>query len=262
MLTIITPLEQERAVIQRALRRKQAVDGALNYPGLELYVVGMGEANAEKSVRSMLTHPLASARSPSELPHGLLLLGFAGGVDLSLDVGVLALSSRYYHAIETDSLEPDRQMWQLAEQAVWDAQISCTHQDSLTVDRLVSTPAAKEAVHRQYQVGTVNMEDYPVAAVARDAGVPFLAVRAVLDPANQGLPPYVLALSPSFGKAALSTAVRPWRIPPLVRLAHQMRQAQDTLTRFALAYLDRSYGGDVTREESELPLAASPAASQ
>ena len=109
-----------------------------------------------------------------------------------------------------------------------------------TQNRPIETVLDKDAVFRRYRVGTVNMEDYAIAVAARDAGVPFLAVRAVLDPADQSLPPYVLAMSRSQVKAVLGTAFRPWRIAPMLRLSRQMRQAQNSLTRFALAYIRQS----------------------
>ena len=161
--------------------------------------------------------------------------------------GVLAISPRYHQAAGENYLEPDPEMWRQALEAATDAGLTFDQRDSLTVDQPVSTVEDKGAVFHRYRVGTVNMEDYPVAAAARDAGVPFLAVRAVLDQANQSLPPYVLAMSNSPIKAVLGTAVRPWRITPMLHLARHMRLAQSALTRFALAYLRRSMDEDQQR---------------
>ena len=181
-----------------------------------------------------------SEDTPSESEQGLLLLGFTGGVDPYLAPGVLAISPNYQHTAGGNDVEPDPEMWRQALVAATGAGLPFDQRDSLTVDRPVSTVADKGAVFRRYQVGTVNMEDYPVAAAARDAGVPFLAVRAVLDPAHQSLPPYVVAMSRSPVKAVLGTAVRPWRITQMLHLARHMRHAQIALTRFAMAYLRRS----------------------
>ena len=209
--------------------------------------MGVGGAQAGQTVTSLVDRLRSSEDTLSESDQGLLLLGFAGGVDPSLAPGVLAISPNYRQAPSGNCLQPDPEMWRQAMEAATDAGLPFDQMDSLTVDQLVSTVADKGAVFRRYRVGTVNMEDYPVAAAARDAGVPFLAVRAVLDPANQSLPPYVLAMSRSPVKAVLGTAARPWRITPMLRLARHMRLAQNALTRFALAYLRRSLHEDQQR---------------
>jgi len=244
LLTIIASMERELAGLRRELRPYQT---AGEHQQLELKVVGVGEAQAGQSVTSLVSQRRLSADTLSESEQGILLLGFAGGVEPSLAPGVLAISPSYHQDAGSNSLEPDPEMWRQAVEAATDAGLPFDQRKSLTVDRPVSTLADKGALFRRYQVGTVNMEDYPVAVAARDAGVPFLAVRAVLDPANQSLPPYVLAMSRSPVKAVLGTAVRPWRITPVLHLARHMRLAQNALTRFALAYLRRSLDEDQQR---------------
>ena len=257
MLTIIACMERELSGLRRELRPDQTVG---EYPQLELAIVGVGGARAGEKVTSLVAHRQLSKETLPEAKQGILLLGFSGGVDPSLTPGVLAISTHYQQAASGNSLLPDPEMWRQAVQAATDAGLPSDQRDSLTVDRPVSTVADKGAVFRRYQVGTVNMEDYHVAAVARDAGVPFLAVRAVLDPANQTLPPYVLAMSRSPVKAVLGTAVRPWRITPMLKLARQMRLAQFALTRFAVAYLRLSLDRDQHRSgESPAQATAWPA---
>ena len=234
-------MERELAGLRRESRTYQTTG---EHRQLELKVVGVGGAQAGHSVTSLLDRRRLSEDTLSESKQGLLLLGFAGGMDPSLAPGVLAISPNYHQPAGGNSLQPDTEMWRQAVEAATDAGLPFDQRDSLTVDRLVSTVADKGAVFRRYQVGTVNMEDYSVAEAARDAGVPFLAVRAVLDPADQSLPPYVLAMSRSPVKTVLNTAARPWRITPMLQLARQMRLAQFALTRFALAYLRRCLNED------------------
>ena len=237
MLTIIASMERELAGLRRESRFFQA---AGEHQQFELKVVGMGGAQAGQSVTSLISQRRISADARSESKQGILLLGFAGGVDPSLAPGVLVISPGYHQDAGGDALKPDPNMWQQAVDAAGDAGLPFDQRESLTVARPVSTVADKGALFRRFQVGTVNMEDYPVAIAARDAGVPFLAVRAVLDPAGQSLPPYVLAMSRSPVKAVLGTAARPWRIALMLHLARQMRLAQFALTSFALAYLHLS----------------------
>ncbi|MCH8316486.1 MAG: hypothetical protein IIA64_10975 [Planctomycetes bacterium] len=192
-------------------------------------------------------------------PDGLLLLGFAGAVDPALKSGDLVLAPRYYrpesHRIPTHSpplegmgeegvsgryLTPDPTMWRYAVEAADGIEQTGARVDSLTVDGLVTTPEAKKAVARTYPVGIVEMEDYWVASVARDAGVPFLSARVVLDAADQTVPPYLMSLSHSRVKAYLMSAAMPWRIPTLIRLAHQVAIAQRALAWFALNFIAKA----------------------
>ena len=112
-----------------------------------------------------------------------------------------------------------------------------THYGALTVGQVISAPEQKRSIAAAYPVGIVEMEDYWVAEVAAEFGVGFLAARVVLDTADQALPGWLLGLSRSRIKAVLSLAVRPWRIPTVVRLARQRPLAQRSLTRFALKFL-------------------------
>lgn len=237
MLTIIASMERELAGLRRKSRAYQTAGIP---PRFELKVVGIGGAQAGQSVATLVRHRSSSKEPLSGTDMGILLLGFSGGVDPSLAPGLLTISPSYKHADSGNFLQPDPEMWRQAVQAATDAGLPVDQGDSLTVDQPIATVLDKATVFRRYRVGTVNMEDYAIAVAARDAGVPFLAVRAVLDPADQSLPPYVLAMSRSQVKAVLGTAFRPWRIAPMLRLSRQMRQAQNSLTRFALAYIRQS----------------------
>lgn len=248
MLTIIASMERELAGFRRKSRAYQTAGIP---PRFELKVVGIGGAQAGQSVASLAGRRLF-AGALSEAEQGILLLGFSGGVDPSLAPGVLTISTSYNQFASGNSLHPDPGMWRQAVHAATGAGLLFDQGDSLTVDRPIATVLDKEAVFRRYRVGTVNMEDYAIAVAARDAGVPFLAVRAVLDPADQTLPPYVLAMSRSQVKAVLGTAFSPWRIAPMLRLARQMRLAQNSLTGFALAYLQRSQEEVLQEDQQEV----------
>ena len=141
---------------------------------------------------------------------------------------------------ELKSLEPDPAMRERALASLAEAGLSADEADSMTVERVVTRSSEKEELHRQFGVGTVNMEDYWVCRMAQTARVPFLSVRAVLDTGGQRLPSYLARLSnrPG-GVAAWKAATHPWDAPTLVRLARQMRAARQSLTRFAAAYLER-----------------------
>ena len=270
MLAIVASMEQELAGLRQESRTGRMAAGDLGNgcPTLDLQVVGVGK-RAESNVRSLLARRLASSDSQAEPPLGLLLLGFAGAVDPALETGDLVLSSRYYHAAEDKNplnspllkggiggslsrgskndrptereaqeeyFTADPVMWRHALEAAGKMDRPVVQVESLTVDDLVTTPQAKAAIARSYEVGVVDMEDYWVASVARDAGVPFLSARVVLDRADQALPSYLPGLAHSRAMAILLTAAKPWRIPVLVGLARRLPEAQHTLARFALTF--------------------------
>ena len=140
-------------------------------------------------------------------------------------------------------LEPDRGMWQHARYALTQGglqtpDLAWVETDSMTAPYLVTNPDTKRELHRQYHVSTVNMEDYWVARLAAAARVPFLSVRAVLDTADQRLPSFLMELPGRPGWAALHALVQPHQVPTLFRLMRQMPLAQESLAKFALAFID------------------------
>ncbi len=87
----------------------------------------------------------------------------------------------------------------------------------------------------------VEMESAAVAAVARRRGIPFAAVRVVLDGAADALPVGGGLVDPRTGdvrpfRAAAVLATQPWRWRAIARVARQQRQA-DRRLRALLAML-------------------------
>jgi hypothetical protein len=166
------------------------------------------------------------------------MLGFAGAVDQELHTGDLVLSSRYHvESPGKEFLTPDAAMWQNGLLAAANAGLPMHHLDSLTVDEVVSTPAAKAALAEEYRVGIVEMEDYWLAEAAQEARVPFISARAVLDTARQSLPSYLPGLSQGRAADVLRAVAAPWQVPALVGLAYRARIARLTLTRFAASFI-------------------------
>jgi adenosylhomocysteine nucleosidase len=104
----------------------------------------------------------------------------------------------------------------------------------ISVDALVSEPDAKAWLGRNLPVSVVDMESFWVCQEAERSGVPYLALRAVLDPAGQAMPAYVgLAVADparqTWRSAAAHLLRRPADSPALMRLALQYRLARGTL---------------------------------
>ena len=280
MLTIVSAMEEELSPVRTALTASGHDQLGSAAPSLSLSVIGIGRDSLESNIKGLLR--TLRQRPAGESPSELLLLGFAGGVDPSLSTGDLTLAGRYCHLRDLGelllrrvpdgmsleefdrremaelmardpnlpsravlkSLEPDPAMWRRAKDALTQEALTAVETDSMTVDQLVSDPNTKAELHRQYEVGTVNMEDYWVARLAAAAKVPFLSVRAVLDTAGQVVPSWVNGLSGRPGWASLNILARPWQTLSLLELARQKRLAQASLARFALAFV--SYRGRTT----------------
>lgn len=205
------------------------------HPQVEFQVLGVGPERAGASLTALLE------RSRPQVD-GVLVVGVAGGVEPSLETGDLLLADRY--ALQNgaaqgagQAIKPDTQMLQTAQQAALDLSVPVFDGGSLTVDHLVAEPEERQKLLTQYQIQSVNMEDYRAAEAAQKAGVPFLSVRVVLDTASQRLPGYLPGLAKSRYKVVTNVLLQPWRIPTMLRLKRQLQLCQAVLTNFGMSYL-------------------------
>ena len=223
MLTIISAMEQELSGLRRVLP-------ADSFASVELNVVGVGREQAQSNLRQILDN---KSRSSGD---GLLLLGFAGGLDPALQAGDLVVPN-YYYAECGDRIAADSDMWRQSQAASTNAAMPVAPGDSLTVAMVAATTEEKRELYLRHRVGSVNMEDYWAAEAAADAGAPFLSARAILDTADQALPRGVLGLSGRPIKAALRVLSRPWTVTAMLELMTMRNKAQASLTSFGLAFI-------------------------
>jgi adenosylhomocysteine nucleosidase len=92
---------------------------------------------------------------------------------------------------------------------------------------------AKGAAHRNTGAVAVDMESSAVAQSARTHGLPFIAVRAIVDTAKDVVPPAVSAASESgqvrIGRLLLGLLRSPSDLMPLLRLARRYNAATGSL---------------------------------
>ncbi len=117
---------------------------------------------------------------------------------------------------------------------------------------VVRTAAEKAILFQQTGAIGVDMESAAVAAVAQEARVPFVAVRAVADSADVTLPRSALSACDEFGRLNFLKLIRgivaqPTELFSLIRLGRDYRAAQTTL-----ALVARSVGIDLLVSESGL----------
>lgn len=219
----------------RALHQAEARGPAGLAPGALLAVSGIGRAAAEATTTELLEW---------WSPTAVISLGFGGGLAEGPRTGDLVVAERTLgmdrenggprlSAVPSD---PD-----LVERAtaVLDA-LGLPHRvgDVLTVEEPVLLPEDKQRLGALTGALAAEMEGFWVGALCREAGVPFLAVRAVLDPVADELPPYVPALAVARGfSRARTLLLRPHRLVRLAGLARCMSLARRPLGRFAPALL-------------------------
>ena len=215
-LGLITGMKSEAALLYAA-----AQDGS--DPVFPMIAVTGGDPlRAETAAREFIKAGAA----------GLISFGIAGGLDPALEPGDLILA-------EGVRL-PDEDV--ISTQASWRTAFAASA--AVTADGMiygsdlaVSRTDDKARLFTDYGVRAVDMESHGVARAAREAGLPFLIVRAIADPADRTIPPAALAgLGPDGEQrpfAVLLAMLRnPAQVPALIQLA---RDAKTALRRLATA---------------------------
>ena len=99
---------------------------------------------------------------------------------------------------------------------------------------ILTSSSGKTALFKRTGAVAVDMESAAVAAVAHHGGVPFVAIRAVADPADTIIPKSILSAIDEFGQLRPFRLLRgllrhPMDLLTVVRLGHDFRVAQVSL---------------------------------
>lgn len=157
-LLIVAALRQELAPFHNRCRN-----------GNRSLITGMGAARAHRVVEEWLKRH--SCR-------GIVSTGFAGGIQPGLEAGDLVVAEDVVEADSGEHFHPTLQV---------------SSQIPVRTGRLVSsravawTRSAKVSLGVRFQALAVDMETAAVARIAESQGVPWMAVRAVLDPMEEHL---------------------------------------------------------------------------
>ncbi len=187
--------------------------------------IGVSGANADRAEEIAAGFCAAGAR-------GVLSVGVSGGLDPALRPGDLVLGAGV--------AAPDGAVFEsdpaLASAGLASAAGPARAGRLFGADDIIDSVAAKAALYADHRALAVDMESHGCARAAARAGVAFLAIRAVADPADRALPPAALGAVASDGSTrvfrTLIAALRdPAQFPALMKLGEDSAAAQRTLTR-------------------------------
>lgn len=169
----------------------------------------------------------------------LVSFGIAGGLDPALRPGDLVVPD-YVLLPDGRSLATAAHWRRRLGAAAGPAGLAVTGGLLAGRDAMLCGTAEKRTLFQSAGARAVDMESHAVASVAAAAGVPFLVLRAVADPAGRAVPRAVVGSvmpdgRPSAGLVAWRLAFRPWEVPQVNRLRGDVRIALRALERVTQA---------------------------
>ncbi len=208
----------------RTLNTAVSRDG--NPYGHQIIVTGIGPENAAAGAERLLGGRVDA----------LVSWGTAGALSADLPAGKLLV---YTNVVDSSGIhrqcDPTWQRDILHALRTTDVRTGCAY----TSDHALTDPAEKAALHRTTKCVAVDMESAAIGAAAVAAGVRFVAVRAVVDPAAFAIPRIALDALADDGttrawSVVSSLAHHPGDLPALLRLARWHRAALATLQHAAM----------------------------
>lgn len=217
-LGVITGLHAEAEILAGAASRKGAV--------VEVRCAGASSRRARE-------HAIALADAGVE---ALLSFGVAGGLDPAFSPGSL-LAPTAVTATNGAKFACDP-AWRERFVALMAGAETVLSAEILGSEGMISDPGAKRSIYEASGAGAVDMESLAVAEAASAAGLPFLAIRTIADPAGRAPPQAALSAVAPDGRirtiAALASLVRnPSALPLYLSLARDSRTALNALRRVA-----------------------------
>ncbi len=183
-----------------------------------------------------------SARALVDAGAGALVSwGMAGGLDPVLVAGTIFLPNEVVATDGTALVTAPHWRERLSEavRARGGAAVPIVLQGRLlTSPRAIGSLSDKAALFHQTGAAAVDMESLAVAEIAHTHQLPFIAIRVIVDSAEDALPQAVTAAADSEGHLQVwrlmgALARAPADLAPLIRLAHRYRAANRSLAAIA-----------------------------
>jgi len=220
---VVAALNAEARTLGSLTRRSDGLWAA--HDGTLVAVSGMGCMAAGVAARALIDSGAT----------GLVSWGMAGGLDPALQAGSICLPGA---VVSRDGASlPTAQQWRNALMAANATRCHVVGGRLLTSAVAIGDVSGKAAAFRETGAVAVDMESFAVAQIAVAYDVPFVAVRAIVDTAGDGLPPAVMAASHDgsvrISRLVLGIARSPLQMAALLRLANRYRTATRALVAVA-----------------------------
>jgi len=200
----------------------------------------------------------ATRRAIDELrPASVISTGFAGGTRDSLLTGNLVLATEVFQLEGAPffwdrermngPIVPDATLLSMARSAVEMAGVDFQLGTLVTLPTVAKTAGMKRWLGDKVGATAVDMESFAVGQAAEGAGLPYLAVRAIVDASDVDLPDILLQVGQAPAGNRLIPILRhlsrrPDRLPQLLRIGGAARRARGSIASFH-AY----FAADLTR---------------
>ncbi len=217
---IVSALAVEARHLGPATQRHGALASLAD--GTLLAVCGIGGSAAARGARALID---AGATA-------LISWGMAGGLDPALAAGTIFLPGEVISRDGTALMTAPYWRERLSAALAAHRPVACGK--LLTSPRALGSIADKAAAFRDTGAAAVDMESLAVAEVARSRQLPFIAVRVIVDTAEDVLPRAVMAAACSSGRLPIarllaSLALAPGDLAALIRLLSRYRAARRSL---------------------------------
>lgn len=229
-IAVIFALRAEAAPFLRMMTKRRTVgdgvtEGRIGDTRLLVAVSGMGYRRAEIAAGAVLD------------AHGverIIAAGFAGALRPELQSGGLLIADQVLDSLAdpTFSYPCTARLSGIPMRG-----IGVCIGSLATVGRVISCPQEKACLRRRYDCDAVDMESAAVASVAHFHEIPFGAVRAIVDRADESIPPVLTGIMREDGSirllAALSAMARhPQILPNALRISRQSAIAARNLAAY------------------------------
>jgi len=190
-----------------------------------LAITGIGIHNAEDTVKSVLDVLNADF---------LLSIGFAGALSEGVRIGDLVAATSVSLVSgnsmkETVLISDERGLLNRV-----GGNVAARAGSFFTLEKLMEKKAVRHFVPGDAAYPVCEMETFPLAVIALERQMPFLAVRSITDLADEEIPPEFVELVDSSGQHQSARAVglllrKPRLIPLAARLAARSHKAAEAL---------------------------------
>ncbi len=237
-IALIASLPQEVGPLLRRLRARRLL--AFPFPAWEFRTGRLRGLVALAGMGAEAALAVAEELLPRYAPGALLSVGFAGALTPDLRLGDLVVGEAFYRLGSAGGPErlpgppafravaPLVASLRLAGLAAWAG--ACLGPPALLPKQVLRDLAAG------LSCPVVDLESASLAELAATRGLPFLALRAVSDPAHEEMPPFIAqavakSRPPTLRDAARWLRADPRRLPVLLRLGRQSFRAARRLAK-------------------------------